>query len=78
MSGIGKELGGVGETLRRSNDKADQMAARAAAMESLTEEGILDNPFDNRDDVAKELDKIKRDAAVVNDLERLKRELKSE
>lgn len=78
MSGIGKELGGVGETLRRANDKAEQMAARAAAMESLTEEGILDNPLDNRDSVTKELERIKRDAAVADDLERLKRELKSE
>jgi phage shock protein A len=77
MSGIGKELGGIGETLRRANDKAEQMSARAAAMESLTEEGILDDVTDNRDSVAKELDKIRRDAAVADDLERLKKELQS-
>lgn len=78
MSGIGKELGGIGETLRRANDKAEQMNARASAMESLAEEGILDDPFDHRDTVAKELDKIRRDAAVANDLERLKKELQSD
>jgi phage shock protein A len=78
MSGIGKEFGGIGETLRRANDKAEQMNARASAMESLAEEGILDDPFDNRGAVAKELDKIRRDAAVADDLERLKKELQSD
>ena len=78
MSGIGNELGGVGETLRRANDKAEQMMARAQAMESLTDEGILEDPLDNRDSVTKELDKIKRDSAVADDLERLKKELSSQ
>ncbi len=75
MSGIGNELGGVGESLRRASDKAEQMMARAQAMESLTDEGILEDPLDNRDRITKELDKIKRDSAVADDLERLKKEL---
>lgn len=78
MTGIGKELGGVGDALRRANDKADRMMARADAMESLTEEGILEDPLDDRDRVAKELDAIRKDAAVADDLERLKRELAGE
>lgn len=76
MSGIGRELGGVGDTLQRANDKAEQMMARASAMESLTDEGILEDPLDDRDAVGRELDKLKRDSAVQDDLERLRKEMK--
>lgn len=75
MSGIGKELGGVGDALKRASDKADQMVARAQAMESLTDEGILEDPLDQRDNVSKELDKLKRQSAVQDELERLKQEI---
>lgn len=78
VSGIGKQLGGVGDTMQRAQDKAEQMQARAAAMESLTDEGILDDPLDKRDNVAKELDQIKRQSAVQDDLERLKKEMAEE
>lgn len=75
VSGIGRQLGGVGDTMQRAQDKAEQMQARAAAMESLTDEGILEDPLDKRDSVEKELDQIKRTSAVQDDLERLKKEM---
>lgn len=75
VSGISKEFGSVGDSLQRAQDKADQMTARAAAMQSLTDEGILDDPLDHRDSVAKELDQIRRKSAVEDDLERLKKEM---
>lgn len=78
MSGIGHQLGGVGETLQRANDKADQMMARADAMESLMNEGILDDPLDKRDKVTRELDEIRRHSAVDDELERMKKELGKE
>jgi len=75
VSGISRELGNVGDTLQRANDKADQMTARAAAMQSLSDEGILQDPLDHRDKVSRELANITRDVAVQAELERLKKEL---
>jgi len=75
MSGIGKEFNGIGDAMQRASDKADKMMARASAMESLSDEGILDDPFDKRDKVTRELDSIKRQSAVQDDLERLKKEI---
>ena len=75
MSGIGRELGGVGDTLQRANDKADKMVARASAMESLMNEGILDDPLDSRDNVTKELDAVRRQSAVEDELASLKQEI---
>lgn len=76
MSGIGRELGGVGDSMQRANDKAEQMMARASAMDSLMDEGILEDPLDSRDSVERELDKMKRNASVQEDLERLRGEVK--
>ena len=75
MAGVGKSLGNVGDTLQRANDKADKMMARAQAMESLSEEGILNDPLDHRDATEKELDKLRKESAVNDDMERLKKEL---
>lgn len=75
MSGIGRQLGGVGDTLQRANDKVEQMTARASAMESLVDEGVLNDPLDTRDAVGRELARMKRQASVDEDLERLKKEL---
>ncbi len=75
LSGISKQMGNVGETMQRAQDKADQMLARAAAMESLVNEGILNDLLDTRDKTTRELNELRRDAAVQDDLERLKREM---
>ncbi len=78
LSGISDQIGDVGATIQRAKDKTDQMQARAAAMESLADEGILNDPFDTRDKTTRELDQLKRDAAIHDDMERLKRELSGE
>lgn len=75
MSGIGRQLGGVGDALQRANDKVEQMTARASAMESLVDEGVFADPLDKRDEVGRELARMKRQANVDEDLDRLKREL---
>ncbi|GGJ03027.1 hypothetical protein GCM10010885_10380 [Alicyclobacillus cellulosilyticus] len=75
LSGIRRELGDVGEALRRANEKAEQMTARAMAMEQLHEEGILEDPLDQRDRVARELEDLRRQSAVEEELAALKREL---
>lgn len=75
MAGISKEFGGVGDSLRRANEKTEQMTARAAAMEQLADEGILNDPFDSRDKVSRELDQVRRQSAVDDELEQLKKEV---
>lgn len=77
MSGLSRQLGGVGDTLQRANDKVEKMTARAKAVESLTQEGILTDPLDKRDDVERELDKIRSQSAVEDELEKLKKELEA-
>ena len=77
LTGISRQLGGVSDALRRANDKTEQMSARAAAVESLMDEGVLDDPLDGRDKTERELDKLKRQSAVDDDLERLRKELGS-
>ncbi|QSO50795.1 PspA/IM30 family protein [Alicyclobacillus curvatus] len=75
ITGIGKELGGVAETMQRAQDKTDQMVARASAIDSLTDEGVLEDPLDKRDKTTRELDDIRKHAAVDDELERMKQEL---
>lgn len=75
ITGIGKELGGVADTMQRAQDKTDQMVARANAIDALSEEGVLDDPLDKRDKTTRELDKLRKHAAVDDELERMKQEL---
>src|SRR5580704_11151391 len=48
MSGVGSSFNNVGDTLRRAEDKVSGMRAKADAMESLTESGVLSDPLDSR------------------------------
>lgn len=75
MGGIGKEFGGVGDTMKRANDKTDKMVARAHALESLAEEGILEDPLDTRSQLDKDMDELRKQSAVDQELEKLKKEL---
>ena len=75
ITGIGKELGGVSDTMQRAQDKTDQMVARANAIDALSEEGVLEDPLDKRDKTTRELDKLRKHAAVDDELERMKQEL---
>ncbi|MBX5437232.1 MAG: PspA/IM30 family protein [Alicyclobacillaceae bacterium] len=75
ITGISRELGDVGEALRRANDKAEQMMARAAAVEQLAADGTLEDVLDSRDPVERELDEIRRRSAVDEELNRLRAEL---
>lgn len=75
MGGIGKEFGGIGDTMKRANDKTDNMVARANALESLAEEGILDDPFDTRSQLDKDMDALRKQSTVDEELEKLKKEM---
>ncbi len=75
MSGLSEKLGGVGESVRRAKDKTEQMQARAQAVDSLADSGVLDDG-DDRSQAEKELAKLRSGSAVDSDLERLKAEIK--
>jgi phage shock protein A len=75
MAGVGTSFNRVGDTLRRADDKVAGMRAKADAIESLTESGVLSDPLDNRRKEEKELDALRVGSAIDSDLEKLKAEL---
>lgn len=75
MAGIGGSFDNVGETLRRAEDKVSAMQAKAEAMNSLVETGVLADPLDRRNKSEKELDALRVGAAIDADLTRLKAEI---
>ncbi len=78
LTGIGDKLGGVGEAMRRSQDKIETMKNKADAMEGLMAAGVLKDPLDNRTTVQKELGAMRTDNAIDADLARLKAEMQGE
>ena len=72
---MSNKLGDVGENVRRAKDKTAQMQARAQAMDSLSDSGVLDDELDSRSKSERELDKLRTGSTVDADLERLKGEL---
>ncbi|MDA8389962.1 MAG: PspA/IM30 family protein [Gammaproteobacteria bacterium] len=75
LTGLGNKLGGVGETIRRAEDKAAQMQARAQAVDTLAATGVLDDG-DGRTRSERELDKLRTTDAVDAELARLKDQAK--
>ena len=75
MTGIGSSFHDVGDTLRRAEDKAAGMRAKADAMEELTQSGVLADTLDARPMAEKELDALRVSGAIDSDLEKLKAEL---
>lgn len=66
LTGVGDRLGGVGETLRRAEDKMLSAQDKAAAMDSMIQQGLISDPLDNRSREARELGAL-RDAHAVDD-----------
>jgi len=75
MSGVGSSFNNVGDTLRRAEYKVSGMRAKADAMESLTDSGVLSDPLDSRPREERELDALRVGSASDSDLEKLKAEL---
>jgi phage shock protein A len=75
LAGVGSSFNNVGDTLRRAEDKVSGMRAKADAMESLTEAGVLSDPLDSRTKEQRELDAMRVGSAIDSDLEKLKAEL---
>ena len=54
-TGIGEEMADVGLAIQRAKDKTEQMQARAAAVEELTESGALTDYTSQGDDIDRQL-----------------------
>ncbi len=78
LSGVSDDLADVGQTIRRAEERIQQMQARAQAIDELIDSGVLDDVLSagisGPDDIDKELARITRDEAVEAELARLKQE----
>ena len=76
VSGISEEMSDVGLTVQRAQDKTENMKARASALDELVEAGTLEDVTGGtKDDIERELAKIKSKSDVDAQLEELKREM---
>jgi phage shock protein A len=73
-TGIGEEMADVGYAVQRARDKTEEMQARSEALDTMVEQGTIEDVLGNKDLVEKELTKIKNEAAVKRELETLKQE----
>ncbi len=74
-SGLGQELGDVGQAIQRAEDKTQQLQARAGAVDELLASGVLDDPLHSTDDITRELESLASGAQVENELAALKRSM---
>ena len=74
MSGIGDEMGDVGQAIQRAEDKTAQMQARAGAIDELISSGALEDAssLGHGDDIARELDAMSSTSDVEAELAALK------
>lgn len=76
VSGISEEMSDVGLAVQRAQDKTETMKARASALDELVEAGTLEDVTGGtKDDIERELSKIKSKGEVEEQLEALKKEM---
>jgi phage shock protein A len=79
MTGISKEMSDVGNAIERAENKTEEMKARAAAIDELTDAGTLEDlTGEKKDDIDRELAKISKQNNVESELVRLKAEMGKE
>jgi phage shock protein A len=76
-TGIGEEMADTGLAIERARDKTEQMQARAAAVDELTEAGTLDDLTTDQTQLDRELAQISASGQVDDELEKMKAELGS-
>jgi phage shock protein A len=74
-AGISKSFGDSGAELQRTQDKIEQMQARAGAVDELLASGVLEDVGGDTDDIQKELDEAGTAAGVDQELAALKAEI---
>jgi phage shock protein A len=75
LTGVGNNLGNVGDAMRRAGDKVQGMQAKADALEGLMQSGVLSDPLDNSTAAQKEMNALRASQSVDADLEKLKAEM---
>ena len=76
VSGISEEMSDVGMAVQRAQDKTEEMKARSSALDELVEAGTLEDVTGGtKDDIDRELSKIKSRSDVDAQLESLKKEM---
>ena len=76
-TGIGQNMEDVGLAVQRAKDKTEQLQARAAAVEELTEAGALNDFTSSDDDIDRQLKQITQSGQVDDELAKMKAELGS-
>jgi phage shock protein A len=76
ISGISEEMSDVGLAIQRAEEKTEDMKARAAALDELQEFGTLDDLAGGKDQIERELEKVRVGSEVDSELEKLKQEVK--
>jgi phage shock protein A len=74
-AGISQTFGDSGAELQRTQDKIEQMQARAGAVDELLASGVLEDVGGDTDDIQKELDDAGNAAGVDQELAALKAEV---
>jgi len=75
ITGVGDQLGRVGNAYGRAEDKMLAMRDKAEAMDSMIKQGLLTDALDKRDGATREIAQLRTDHAVEDDLARLKAQL---
>lgn len=75
VTGLSEEMADVGLALERAEEKTQQLEARAAAIDQLVAEGVLEDVTAGRDSVERELRRLQLAENVDRELAALKREL---
>lgn len=76
LTGIGDDIGNVGDAVRRAEDKTEIMKARGEAIGELVDAGVLDDSLGvGGDAIDKELSKMRNKGKVDTELEELKKEI---
>ena len=65
-------MSGVGDAMRRAEDKVSAMRDKADAMDGLIQSGVLSDPMDGRTSVQHELAALRVTSAVEDELLQLK------
>jgi phage shock protein A len=76
-TGIGRNMEDVGLAVERAKDKTQQLQARAAAVDELTESGALQDYTSTDDDIDRQLKQISQSGQVDDELAKLKAEVGS-
>ncbi len=74
-TGIGEHMADVGLAIQRAQDKTEQLQARAAAVDELTESGALEDFTAQGDDIDRQLAQTQQASQVDDELAKMKAEL---